>query len=137
MGSSDEGAWVPTWSYGRSFNVSSSITTSPEISMSLLLGQATCAPAGPLTGYISTLLATLPKGTVMSYLLLKVNTFIQHKRWEKRWGSLIRGADEPNPLHGRGKRSNFKESESSKDWENKERLKLMDSGLSNNLPNRK
>lgn len=136
VGSSDEGAWVPTWSYGRLFNSGSSMTTLPEISMSLLLGQATCAPAGPLTGYISTMLATLRKGTIMSYLLSKVNTFIQHKRWEKRWGNPIRGADEPNPLYGRGKRCTSNKAGSTKDWENKKRLKLMDSGLSNNLPNR-
>lgn len=134
VGSSDEGAWVPSWSYGRSFDRGSSTSNAPEISLSLLLGQATSAPAGPLTGYISTLLATLPKGTVMSFLLSKINTFVQQKRWEKRWGNPIRGADEPNPLYGIGDRD--KESRVNTQWERKKRIKLMDSGLSNNLPNR-
>lgn len=131
VGSSDEGAWVPTWAYGRSFVRGSSVSTAPEISLSLLLGQATSAPAGPLTGYITTLLATLPQGTLMSLLLSKVNSFVQQKRWERRWGNPIRGADEPNPLYGHGRCPT-----SDREWEGRGRLKLMDSGLSNNLPNR-
>ncbi|MCO5589835.1 hypothetical protein L7F22_043804 [Adiantum nelumboides] len=131
VGSSDEGAWVPTWSYGRGFQSGQSVSKSPEISLSMLLGQATSAPAGPMTGYISTLLATLPQGTIMSKLLSKLNDFIRHKRWEKRWGNPIRGADEPNPLFGSGSRSENNQQE----WEARRRLKLMDSGMSNNLPN--
>lgn len=137
IGSSDEGVWIPSWSYGRTFDSGQSITTAPEISMSLLLGQVTSAPAGPLTGYISTLLATIPKGTIMSYLLSKVNAFVLHKRWENRWGNPIRGADEPNPLYGRNKRSNSTtEGKEERCWQDRKRIKLMDSGLSNNLPNR-
>lgn len=131
VGSSDESAWVPTWSYGRGFVSGQSVSNSPEISLSMLLGQATSAPAGPMTGYISTLLATLPQGTIMSKLLSKLNDFIRHKRWEKRWGNPIRGADEPNPLFGFGSRSEHNQQE----WEARRRLKLMDSGMSNNLPN--
>ncbi|PWN34867.1 FabD/lysophospholipase-like protein [Meira miltonrushii] len=131
VGSSEESAWVPTWSYGRGFVSGESVSKSPEISLSMLLGQATSAPAGPMTGYISTLLATLPQGTIMSKLLSKLNDFIRHKRWEKRWGNPIRGADEPNPLFGSGSRSEHNQ----KEWEGRRRLKLMDSGMSNNLPN--
>lgn len=110
-----------------SFVSGKSVSTAPEISLALLLGQATSAPAGPLTGYISTLLATLPRGTIMSTLLARLNDFVMHRRWEKRWGNPIRGADEPNPLYGIGDGGT---------WEPKGRIKLMDGGLSNNLPNR-
>jgi phospholipase A2 len=133
VGSSDEGAWVPAWSYGRSFVSGRCVSRSPEISLSMLLGQATSAPAGPLTGYITTLLATLPRGTLMSKALASLNEFVRHKRWQRRWGNPIRGADEANPLYGFGARVGDRHD--SRSWEGRGRLKLMDSGLSNNLPN--
>lgn len=137
IGSSDEGVWIPTWSYGRRFISGQSVTTAPEISLSSLLGQVTSAPAGPLTGYISTLLATIPRGTIMSFLLSRLNTFVQHKRWENRWGNPIRGADEPNPIFGHGKRTGSTRGEDEEAiWETRKRFTLRDSGLDNNLPNR-
>lgn len=68
----------------------------------------------------------------MSRTLALLNDFVRHKRWEKRWGNPICGADEPNPLYGFGSRA---ESDG-RGWEGRGRLKLMDSGMSNNLPNR-
>ncbi|KAK0531751.1 hypothetical protein OC834_002849 [Tilletia horrida] len=61
----------------------------------------TSAPAGPLTGYIAALLASLPAGwTLAASLLGWVNTIVRAKRWERRWGNPIRAADEPNPFYG-------------------------------------
>ncbi|KAK0553380.1 hypothetical protein OC846_002540 [Tilletia horrida] len=101
MGSSDVGAWIPTWSYGRTFLSGKSLTRQPEASLSLFLGQCTSAPAGPLTGYIAALLASLPAGwTLAASLLGWVNALIRAKRWERRWGNPIRAADEPNPFYG-------------------------------------
>jgi hypothetical protein len=78
------------------------------------------------TGYVSALIASLPVDTWASIALGKLNTFIQHRRFERRWGNLIRAADEPNPLVG----------EEAVGWERKRRLKLFDAGLANNLPSR-
>lgn len=98
-----------------------------------------------MTGYIAALLATLPQGTLMSGLLMRVNDFIRHKRWEKRWGNPIRGASEPNPLYGFGHRGFIDGSEAGvvkaersieHRWEGGGVLKLMDSGVSNNMPSR-
>ncbi|KAE8260358.1 hypothetical protein A4X13_0g369 [Tilletia indica] len=101
VGSSDVGAWVPTWSFGRTFLSGRSLSRQPEASLSLLLGQCTSAPAGPLTGYIAALLASLPAGwTLAASLLGWVNAIVRAKRWERRWGNPIRAADEPNPFYG-------------------------------------
>ncbi|EPQ29938.1 uncharacterized protein PFL1_02610 [Pseudozyma flocculosa PF-1] len=100
VGSSDVQAFIPTWAWGRAFVSGRSLHRMPEHSMSLILGQCTSAPAGPLTGYVAALLASLPKGTVMSRLLMLLNNFIRLKRWERRWGNPIRAGDEPNPFYG-------------------------------------
>ncbi|SNX83680.1 related to phospholipase A2, cytosolic [Melanopsichium pennsylvanicum] len=100
VGSSDVQGYLPTWAWGRPFVSGRSLDRRPEESLSLLLGQCTSAPAGPLTGYISALLASLPKGTVMSRILHFLNNFVRMKRWEKRWGNPIRAGDEPNPFYG-------------------------------------
>lgn len=102
LGSRNVGAWIPTWSYGRRFENGRSTQRQPEVSLSMVVGQCTGAPAGPLTAYISTMLASIPEGTVMSTLLSWVNEFVKMKRWEKRWGNPIRAADEPNPFYGHG-----------------------------------
>lgn len=102
LGSRNVGAWIPTWSYGRRFENGVSLKREPEVNLAMIVGQCTGAPAGPLTAYISTMLASIPEGTVMSTLLSWVNEFIKMKRWEKRWGNPIRAADEPNPFYGHG-----------------------------------
>uniref|UniRef100_V5EL33 4'-phosphopantetheinyl transferase domain-containing protein n=2 Tax=Kalmanozyma brasiliensis (strain GHG001) TaxID=1365824 RepID=V5EL33_KALBG len=100
VGSADVQGYIPTWAWGRPFVSGRSLDRRPEESLSLLLGQCTSAPAGPLTGYISALLASLPKGTAMSRALHFLNNFVRMKRWERRWGNPIRAGDEPNPFYG-------------------------------------
>ena len=100
VGSADVQGYIPTWAWGRPFVSGRSLDRRPEESLSLLLGQCTSAPAGPLTGYISALLASLPKGTAMSRILHFLNNFVRMKRWERRWGNPIRAGDEPNPFYG-------------------------------------
>ena len=131
IGSPDVNAYVPTWSWGRSFVSGTSVGRPPEQSLSLLLGQCTSAPAGPLTGYISALLASLPKRTVMSRLLLLLNDFVRMKKWGRLWGNPIRAGHDPNPFYGHNNRSQAK---IGKKWESQGRIRLMDSGMSNNLP---
>lgn len=127
IGCTDTNSYIPTWSWGRSFVSGRSIGRPPEQSLSLLLGQCTSAPAGPLTGYVSALLASLPQGTVMSRLLLLLNDFVRMKKWEKLWGNPIRAGHDPNPFYGH--------SNGADTWEAEGRIRLMDSGMSNNLPN--
>lgn len=100
VGSPDVNAYIPTWAWGRIFVSGRSFGRLPEQSLSLLLGQCTSAPAGPLTGYISALLASLPKGTFMSRLLLLLNDFMRMKRWERFWVNPIRSGHDPNPFYG-------------------------------------
>ncbi|RSL68761.1 hypothetical protein CEP53_002459 [Fusarium sp. AF-6] len=172
IGSLDLNRYIPTWAWGRTFISGHSIDRRPEQSFSLLLGQCTSAPAGPLTGYISTLLATMAKGTIMARMLSLLNSFLSMKRWEGLWGNPIRAGHDPNPFYGLerpvraraytpelprhgperakvhhenntvcgGTRSMADVSvaeHSSADvpWEAQGRTRLMDSGMSNNLPN--
>src|SRR6185437_6607115 len=92
--------YIPAWSWGRSFDSGHSVGRPPEQSLALILGQCTSAPAGPLTGYLSALLASLPKGTIMSRLLLLLNNFVRMKKWERLWGNPIRAGHDPNPFYG-------------------------------------
>ncbi|KAK9420189.1 putative Lysophospholipase [Seiridium unicorne] len=189
VGSPDVQSYVPTWSWGRTFVSGRSVGRPPEQSLSLLLGQCTNAPAGPLSGYISALLASIPRGTAMSRLLLLLNDFVRMKRWEKLWASPIRAGYDPNPFYGHnsvrgrtesltqpsddtklessglnvtfpantalpetpvaqdivGRNANglgqsgpsLPDEDQSHDvsWETQGRIRLMDSGMSNNLPN--
>lgn len=124
IGNADLGAYIPTWSWGRAFQSGKSINRCPEQSLSLILGQCTSAPAGPITGYISALLASLPKGTMMSRALLLLNKFARMNRWESFWGNPIRAGHDPNPFYGHAP-----------EWERQTKIRLMDAGMSNNLPN--
>ncbi|KAH6883825.1 acyl transferase/acyl hydrolase/lysophospholipase [Thelonectria olida] len=87
---------------GRTFLSGKSVDRKPEQSLSLLLGQCTSAPAGPLTAYISALLASIPKGTIMSRVLFAANKFASMKRWEHLWANPIRAGHDPNPFYGMG-----------------------------------
>jgi len=139
IGSSQAQGYIPTWSWGRSFVSGRSVGRAPEQSLSLLLGQCTSAAAGPLTGYISALLASLPKGTIMSRLLLLLNDFVRMKKWERMWGNPIRAGHDPNPFYGHNDLENNRQPDDSpvklQKWETEGRIRLMDSGMSNNLPN--
>ncbi|KAJ4213024.1 hypothetical protein NW759_011285 [Fusarium solani] len=172
IGSLDLNRYIPTWAWGRTFISGHSIDRRPEQSFSLLLGQCTSAPAGPLTGYISTLLATMAKGTIMARMLSLLNRFLSMKKWEGLWGNPIRAGHDPNPFYGleRPIRARVHTAERSlhsperakvhhekntvcdgirlmadvpaadhsvadMPWEAQGRTRLMDSGMSNNLPN--
>lgn len=100
VGSPDAHGYIPTWAWGRTFAAGQSVGRQPEQSLSLMLGQCTSAPAGPLTGYIDALLATMPKGTIMSRVLLLVNNFIRMKKLARLWGNPIRAGHDPNPFYG-------------------------------------
>ncbi|RSL74668.1 hypothetical protein CEP51_011505 [Fusarium floridanum] len=172
IGSPDLNRYIPTWAWGRTFISGHSIDRRPEQSFSLLLGQCTSAPAGPLTGYISTLLATMAKGTIMARMLSLLNSFLSMRRWEGLWGNPIRAGHDPNPFYGLEKPTRAKtytperslhglerenvhheknltcngvrsiadvpaagHSVTDMPWEAQGRTRLMDSGMSNNLPN--
>ncbi|KAH8652079.1 acyl transferase/acyl hydrolase/lysophospholipase [Xylariales sp. PMI_506] len=177
VGCVDTESYVPTWSWGRSFVSGRSVGRQPEQSLSLVLGQCTSAPAGPLTGYISALLASMPKGTVMTRMLLQLNNFLRMQRWAQMWGNPIRAGHDPNPFYGLNSKespltasdkhsgtqlhhehtlvqlprtiSNWLKFRSNSEdtlpqlpapsgdavWEPHSRIRLMDSGMSNNLPN--
>ncbi|KAF5022165.1 hypothetical protein F66182_5752 [Fusarium sp. NRRL 66182] len=166
IGSPDLDRYVPTWSWGRSFISGHSVDRQPEQSLSLLLGQCTSAPAGPLTGYITALIASMSKDTIMRRLLNRFNAFLQLQAWEGLWGNPIRAGQDPNPFYGMEKPLRARENTSEKflhmsrpseessrrqkttssgdkstadapcaPWEAQGRMRLMDSGISNNLPN--
>ncbi|CAO1621813.1 unnamed protein product [Sympodiomycopsis kandeliae] len=121
------GVFTPLWSFSRKYHSGTSTSHHcPEISFSTILGHCTSALAGPLTGYIQALLSTLPNDTIMSTCLRKFNQFLQWKTWEKRWANPIRSSKEWNPWYGM-KKSNGKKDSNPK-------IKLMDAGISNNLP---
>jgi phosphopantetheinyl transferase (holo-ACP synthase) len=100
IGSAEAQAYIPTWSWGRSFVSGHSIGRPPEQSLSLLLGHCTNAPAAPLTTYITALLASLPKGTIVSRILHLLNNFLRMKQWERLWGNPILAGHIPNPFYG-------------------------------------
>ncbi|KAH6880691.1 acyl transferase/acyl hydrolase/lysophospholipase [Thelonectria olida] len=102
IGCAETQRYVPTWAWGRTFVSGKSVDRKPEQSLSLLLGQCTSAPAGPLTAYISALLASIPKGTIMSRVLFAANKFASMKRWEHLWANPIRAGHDPNPFYGMG-----------------------------------
>lgn len=136
IGCADVQGYVPTWAWGRRFVSGRSIDRRPEQSLALLLGQCTSAPAGPLTGYISALLATMPRGTIMSRALLVLNKFMRMKRWERYWGNPIRAGHDPNPFYGIPRPGAADgDADGTGAWEPQTRTRLMDGGMSNNLPN--
>jgi phospholipase A2 len=173
IGSPDLNRYVPTWSWGRTFVSGHSVDRRPEQSFSLLLGQCTSAPAGPLTECIKALLVSIPKDTIMSRLVSLLNRFLQMKQLEGLWGNPIRAGHDPNPFYGLEKPVRLQEhtsehavnrphaselshscpTETSLDdksmfatsttaqspitppWEAQGRIRLMDCGMANNLPN--
>ncbi|KAF4987712.1 hypothetical protein FGRMN_10208 [Fusarium graminum] len=100
IGSQDINRYVPTWSWGRTFVSGHSIDRRPEQSFSLLLGQCTSAPAGPLIECIKALLVSMPKDTIMSRLVSLFNRLLQMKQLEGLWGNPIRAGHDPNPFYG-------------------------------------
>ncbi|KAF4456349.1 hypothetical protein F53441_1508 [Fusarium austroafricanum] len=100
VGSLDLNRYIPTWSWGRTFISGYSVDRRPEQSFSLLLGQCTSAPAGPLAECIKALLVTIPKDTTMARLASLFNRLFQSKYFEGFWGNPIRAGHDPNPFYG-------------------------------------
>jgi cytosolic phospholipase A2 len=100
VGSPDLNRYVPTWSWGRTFISGYSVDRRPEQSFSLLLGQCTSAPAGPLAECIKALLVTIPKNTIVARLVTLFNNLLQSKHFEGFWGNPIRAGHDPNPFYG-------------------------------------
>ncbi|RFN45639.1 phospholipase a2 [Fusarium flagelliforme] len=162
IGSPDLNRYVPSWSWGRTFVSGHSVDRRPEQSFSLLLGQCTSAPAGPLTECIKALLVSIPKDTIMARLVGMFNRLLQSKQFEGLWGNPIRAGHDPNPFYGLEKplmarehtsehaihrpRANDTEVKNPSiltdatsahlpPWEAQGRTRLMDCGMANNLPN--
>ncbi|KAG9496342.1 hypothetical protein J7337_012929 [Fusarium musae] len=100
VGSPDLNRYVPTWAWGRTFISGHSVDRRPEQSFSLLLGQCTSAPAGPLAECIKALLVTIPKNTIVARLVIIFNNLLQSKHFEGFWGNPIRAGHDPNPFYG-------------------------------------
>ncbi|KAG5752156.1 hypothetical protein H9Q70_005210 [Fusarium xylarioides] len=100
VGSPDLNRYVPTWAWGRTFISGHSVDRRPEQSFSLLLGQCTSAPAGPLAECIKALLVTIPKNTMVARLVTLFNNLLQSKHFEGFWGNPIRAGHDPNPFYG-------------------------------------
>ncbi|KAG7425732.1 Cytosolic phospholipase A2 [Fusarium oxysporum f. sp. raphani] len=100
VGSPDLNRYVPTWAWGRTFISGYSVDRRPEQSFSLLLGQCTSAPAGPLAECIKALLVTIPKNTMVARLVTLFNNLLQSKHFEGFWGNPIRAGHDPNPFYG-------------------------------------
>ncbi|SCV48303.1 related to phospholipase A2, cytosolic [Fusarium fujikuroi] len=100
IGSPDLNRYVPTWAWGRTFISGYSVDRRPEQSFSLLLGQCTSAPAGPLAECIKAHLVTIPKNTMVARLVTVFNKLLQSKRFEGFWGNPIRAGHDPNPFYG-------------------------------------
>ncbi|KAJ4264240.1 hypothetical protein NW762_005434 [Fusarium torreyae] len=173
IGSPDLNRYIPAWSWGRTFISGYSADRRPEQSFSLLLGQCTSAPAGPLTECIKALLVSIPKDTIMARIVSRFLKVLQSKQFEGLWGNPIRAGHDPNPFYGLerplgarehtsehsmyisrlprsshdrqrkpgvGERSMSKVSPAASSpsfppWEAQGRVRLMDTGMSNNLPN--
>lgn len=129
-------AWVPTWGFGRPFSQGRSILQLPEQSLSLLLGLATGAPAGPLSSYISTIKRQLPPGFIgnaIEDVASKIADF-----WGRQGTEIFQNH---HPLHASNEH-NFMfhmsklgpGEEYPKGIENSPRIHLVDSGMDNNCP---
>jgi phospholipase A2 len=129
-------AWVPTWGFGRPFAEGKSTMQLPEQSLSLLLGLATGAPAGPLESYISTIKRQLPAGVIgdtVHDLATKITNY---------WGQ--QGTEEftnHHPLHASNEHNfmfHLSKIQPGQAYppglENSPRLHLVDSGMDNNCP---
>ncbi|KAK0532205.1 hypothetical protein OC834_002692 [Tilletia horrida] len=126
--------WIPTWSFGRTFNNGHSDIKHrlPERHLSLLLGIATSAPAGPLSAWLDTLARNLPQNAFGNTI----------QKWSDSWAKKnpkeaerlrghhpVHAVNEPNPFFGAEK-----EIGRGQGFENSPRVHLVDAGMSNNLP---
>jgi len=129
-------AWVPTWGFGRPFSEGRSTLQLPEQSLSLLLGLATGAPAGPLSSYISTIQRQLPPGFIgdaIHGIACKVTHF-----WGKQGTEIF---ENHHPLHASNEHNYMFHldklqpgQEYPKGIQCSPRIYLVDSGMDNNCP---
>ncbi|CBQ70198.1 conserved hypothetical protein [Sporisorium reilianum SRZ2] len=124
--------FIPLWSFGRHFSSGRSTERTPELSLSLILGLCTSAPAAPLSAYLGTLYRNLPHGAFGDKL----------RSWADGWSAAhahqkqrlenhhpVHAQNEPNPL--------FDAQDAERKWrglENSPRLHLVDAGMANNEP---
>lgn len=129
-------AWVPTWGFGRPFELGKSTMQLPEQSLALLLGLCTSAPAGPLNSYLATIKRNLPRGSIgnaVHDLAQKISHLWGKQRTEE--------FQQHHPLHACNEH-NFlfhltpvaKGEARPPGIENSPRIHLIDSGLDNNCP---
>ncbi|KKA18312.1 Cytosolic phospholipase A2 [Rasamsonia emersonii CBS 393.64] len=129
-------AWVPTWGFGRPFELGKSTMQLPEQSLALLLGLCTSAPAGPLNSYLATIKRNLPPGSignVVHDLAHKITHLWGKQRTEE--------FQQHHPLHACNEH-NFmfhltpvaRGQARPPGIENSPRIHLIDSGLDNNCP---
>ena len=129
-------AWVPTWGFGRPYELGKSTMQLPEQSLALLLGLCTSAPAGPLTSYLATINRQLPPnfiGNTIHELASRVS-----RLWGKEGTEKF---EQHHPLHACNEH-NFlfhltpvPEGEAREPGlENSPRIHLIDSGMDNNCP---
>ncbi|KAL1969192.1 hypothetical protein VTN77DRAFT_446 [Rasamsonia byssochlamydoides] len=129
-------AWVPTWGFGRPFELGKSTMQLPEQSLALLLGLCTSAPAGPLNSYLATIKRNLPPGFI-SNAVQDLAQKITHLWGKQRTEEF----EQHHPLHACNEH-NFmfhltpvpKGQARPPGIENSPRIHLIDSGLDNNCP---
>lgn len=125
-------AWIPVWAFGRPFDKGVSTARLPEISLSLVLGLCTSAPAGPLSAYLGTIYRNLPHNTFGDRIReWSDNWANNHKMSAERLNNHhpIHAQNEPNPIRG-----SPKEAGRGHGFENAPRIHLVDSGVANNEP---
>lgn len=136
IGCDEHTAWVPTWGFGRPFQLGKSTIQLPEQSLALLLGLCTSAPAGPLTSYLATIKRNLPPGSIAN-LVHDLATKISHLWGKQRTEEFV----QHHPLHACNEHNYMfrltpvlKGHARPPGIENSPRIHLIDSGLDNNCP---
>ncbi|CAD7067572.1 unnamed protein product [Tilletia caries] len=131
--------WVPTWSFGRFFEkgISDIKHRLPERHLSLLLGIATSAPAGPLSAWLDTLARNLPQNAFGN----------QIQKWSDSWAKKNpKGVERlrSHRLRGEHGTQSFSDLGHFRPLldltcyvlllQNSPRVHMVDAGMSNNLP---
>lgn len=132
FGSDELEGWVPTWSFGRQFEAGKSTRRLPERSLSLVLGICTSAPAGPLSAWLGTIYRNLPKNFLGNEIKEKADSWVEaHPREAERLQAHhpVHAINEPNPFFHAERQENRGQG-----FENSPLIHLVDSGMSNNLP---